>query len=104
MSREYIPDGWAIIRSFEGEFFIFGSWYGDGSGGDTWRRNSGVVNYSEDEKYYYFEGYTGSVYICNKFRNRITTYNEGVLYSIAGASGGDKIVSSEEFKEEFNNG
>ena len=63
-----------------------------------------MVNYSEDEKYYYFEGYTGSVYICNKFRNRITTYNEGVLYSIAGASGGDKIVSSEEFKEEFNNG
>ena len=45
---------------------IFASWYGGYTGSDSWRLNSGIAKVSIEDSIFCFEGYSGSVYECNK--------------------------------------
>jgi hypothetical protein len=80
----YYPDKWVMIKVTrnvfpEGDkilYKIFGSWRNIGM---LWRLNSGVTKISEDVDSYYFEGYSGSVYKCNKLAYGTTEHGENVL-------------------------
>ena len=64
------PDKWVILKinsEINNEIYkVFASWGGGYLDGDYWRINSGIVEVEEDENYYYFYGYSGSIYKCHK--------------------------------------
>ena len=62
------PEHWVVLKinGPEPYFRVFGGWRGGYLDGDRWKMNSGIVGIEEDEDYYYFEGYSGSWYKCNK--------------------------------------
>lgn len=64
------PDNWVIFKgqSSKGEtiYKILAGWSGGYIHGDSWRINSGIVEIEEDEDFYYFKGYSNSVYRCWK--------------------------------------
>ena len=80
----YYPDKWVMIKVTrnvfpEGDkilYKIFGSWRNIDM---RWRLNSGVTKITEDPRSYYFEGYSGSVYMCNKLAYGTTEHGENVL-------------------------
>lgn len=68
------PDNWVMIEFDNSEdpntiakFKVFAGWFHE-----EWKMNSGVKLIEEDEDYYYFHGYSGSCYQCNKKRYGIT--------------------------------
>jgi len=82
MKDTYSPDGWVILKitGHDPHYRVFGSISGGYLDSDTWRMNSGIVSVEEYDGFYYFYGYSGSVYKCNKKTyNYLTTYNRSVL-------------------------
>lgn len=62
-----IPDRWVIIHiSGINLYKVFGAWEGGYLSDDRWRINSGIVSIEEDDDFYYFKGYSNSIYKCNK--------------------------------------
>ena len=74
----YTPDKWMIVH-INDIYKVFGSWYGGYLKSDRWRLNSGIAKVVEKEQYYSFEGYSGSMYNCNKNLYGINSYGSGVL-------------------------
>ena len=109
--NEYNPDGWGIVKIIPNDkepiYKVFGSWGGGYLDGDSWRLNSGIVSFSEDDEYYYFGGSSGSVYKCYKGgEGNITAYNLSIINKMIdrlNASNGGKAICLlvEEFKNEF---
>lgn len=60
------PDKWVILKIPENYYKVFATWIGGYEYGDAWRVNSGITNVEQDEEFYYFHGYSGSCYKCNK--------------------------------------
>lgn len=67
----YSPDKWIVleIELEDGEKVkkVLGVWSGGYLSGDSWRINSGIKKITQDEDYFYFHGFSGSVYKCNKW-------------------------------------
>ncbi len=88
----YTPDCWVKIRvehpKQETIEKIVGGWSGGYADGDTWRVNSGIERVVEDEEYYDFHGYSGSVYRCYK-------QSQGIRMSIAGVVASFKKTGEE---------
>ena len=66
---DYTPDKWVMLKfTHKGQdvYKILASFYGGYLDGDSWKLNSGVTKVEEDDNYYYFHGYSGSVYACHK--------------------------------------
>lgn len=82
----YTPDKWVILKmKYEDEvlYKVFASWYGGYSNSDSWQLNSGIVSVELDEDgFYNFTGYSGSVYCCHKDCYGVTNYSDGVLDNI----------------------
>ena len=73
------PERWVILKVPNGHK-VFGTWAGGYLGGDAWQMNSGIKEVEEDENYYYFIGYSGSCYACNKKGYGVaTSYGQGIL-------------------------
>jgi|SRR3990172_12574522 len=70
-------EGQGIIR-------LFASWNSSYLGGESWRMNSGVTLIDEDDRYYYFHGYSGSCYKTSKLQGVLNSYASSVLESIVG--------------------
>jgi hypothetical protein len=83
---DYTPDKWLMVKltnkDNESHYRIFACWYGGYLGSDSWKLNSGVTKITEDERSYYFEGSSGSVYECNKSWYGISGYGAGVLANL----------------------
>ena len=81
--RTYYPDTWVIIKFTSPEnttYKVFGGWYGGYAKGDSWQLNSGIDYVKVDDNSYYFHGFSGSVYDCNKnSENRLTMYHESII-------------------------
>lgn len=81
----YTPDKWLIVK-LESEkdihYRVFATWYGGYLHGDSWQLNSGIVSVTEDEKYYYFNGASGSVYQCLKGAYGHSGYSGSVLHRL----------------------
>ena len=85
----YNPDNWAVVKVEESEFGdsfykIVAGWNGGYVGGDSWKLNSGVTEVTQDERYYYFHGASGSVYQCHKIAEGISSSMNPILSSING--------------------
>lgn len=77
------PDRWVILRLPDGHYKVFGSWAGGYLDGDRWKLNSGIDRVEQDEDFYYFVGFSGSCYRCNKKGYGVaTSYSSGVLDGI----------------------
>lgn len=82
---EYRPDRWLMVRlSTNGKvhYRVFATWGGGYLNGDEWKLNSGVTSLRETEDRFYFEGSSGSTYICNKKTYGSTGYGFSVLNSL----------------------
>jgi hypothetical protein len=82
---EYRPDRWMMVSlTTEGKvhYRIFATWGGGYLNGDEWKLNSGVTSLKETEDQFYFEGSSGSTYICNKKAYGSTGYGLGVLHGL----------------------
>ena len=77
------PEKWVVLKITNKDgihYKIFGTWAGGYLDGDRWRLNSGISSIEEDENHYYFYGYSGSCYMCNKNDYGVaTTYSKSVL-------------------------
>lgn len=80
---EYNPDKWMIVKitndKNESHYRVFACWYGGYAGSDSWKLNSGIVKATENSDYYFFEGSSGSTYICRKGTYGASSYGFGVL-------------------------
>jgi hypothetical protein len=79
---EYRPHKWQVVKLTHGNvshYRVFACWYGGYAHGDSWKLNSGITKVTEDEEFYYFEGSSGSVYVCHKECYGANMYGRGVL-------------------------
>ena len=80
---EYTPDKWLIVKITndmnESHYRVFASWYGGYLGSDSWQMNSGITKVAENDRYYDFEGTSGSVYNCRKGSYGANNYGSNVL-------------------------
>ena len=95
---EYKPDRWALVKiaGDDPHYRVFGSWFGGYLDGDSWRMNSGVVRYEEDEYYYDFFGSSGSCYQCYKEAYGSHSYGYGVMKSYEDKLGDKFQILTEE--------
>ena len=84
---DYYPDRWAIVHitspDHEPIDKVVGSWYGNFTGGDSWRMNSGIEKVVETENVYEVHGYSGSIYYCKKGCQGMSAYTEMVMNNMA---------------------
>jgi len=84
---DYYPDRWAIVHITSKDHppidKVVGSFYGNFTGGDSWRMNSGIERVVETENVYEVHGYSGSVYYCKKGCQGMSAYTEMVMNNLA---------------------
>lgn len=84
---DYTPDKWVIMRITSSDNppinKAVGSWYGNFTGGNSWRMNSGIQKITEDEDFYLVHGYSGSIYRCRKGCQGMSAYTEMVMNNMA---------------------
>lgn len=73
------PDKWVILQIDENTYKVFGTWYGNYISSDVWRLNSGIVSVEDDEDFYYFKGYSDSIYKCHKKSYGASFWTRGIL-------------------------
>lgn len=82
----YQPDRWVVIRLNPGTqdelYKVLAGWGGSYLYGASWKMNSGITKVEEDESFYYFHGYSGSVYQCHKDAYGVTNLTASVLKQI----------------------
>jgi hypothetical protein len=99
----YTPDQWQIVKitGTDPHYRVFGSWSGGYLDGDSWRLNSGITSVSEDDEWFYFYGYTGSVYQCRKESYGVrSAYNAAIIKDYCDKSGG-KMEILEDMPEDI---
>lgn len=80
---EYTPEKWQVVKIY-GEnipttYKVFACWYGGYSGNDSWKMNSGIKKVTKEKEYWLFEGFSGSVYKCDKKLYGANMYGHGIL-------------------------
>jgi hypothetical protein len=76
------PDKWVILKIYD-NYKVYGTWAGGYLGNDRWRLNSGITKVEQDDDFYYFYGYSGSIYRCHKKSyGVITSYGNEILNKI----------------------
>ena len=103
---DYNPDNWVVLKIDNGTEIIYkilAGWSGSYLSGNSWKLNSGITEIEEDEKYFHFRGYSGSVYHCHKESEMVRMNIAGVLQGFL-EKHPDKItkINSEQLVREFN--
>lgn len=99
----YNPDKWLLLEITPDDdtdiyLKVFGTWGGGYLSGDSFRINSGIESITQDDEYYYFKGYSGSVYKCYKNSYGVTgAYNYGVVSNLE-KQVGVRVVDESEVK------
>ena len=73
------PDKWVVLELPNNIHKVFASWDGGYLHRESWKLNSGIASVEKKEDYYYFTGYSGSVYKCHKNAYGTTVYGSLVL-------------------------
>jgi len=80
---EYIPDKWLVVKitgpNSSPVHKVFACWYGGYLGSDSWKLNSGITKVTETHEYFFFEGSSGSTYVCRRGIYGCSGYGAGVL-------------------------
>lgn len=83
------PERWVILKLSNNYYKVFGTWSGGYLDGDSWKLNSGIEKVEQDDDFYYFLGFSGSCYKCDKNRYGFaTSYGLAVLNNIIKLSDG----------------
>jgi hypothetical protein len=81
----YTPDVWVIVKFSgnkvpDGELYkVLAGWFGGYNGADSWKLNSGITEISQDDNFYYVDGYSGSTYVCHKDTERTNMMTHGIF-------------------------
>ena len=77
------PEKWIVVELPNGYLKVFATWTGGYLKGDRHKFNSGIKEVTEDDKFYYFKGYSGSIYKCHKSRYGIaSSYGAKILNQV----------------------
>jgi hypothetical protein len=105
------PDAWVILEITNWSsvtYKLLAGWYGGYGGSDSWKLNSGIIDYTTEENTIAFKGYSGSEYVCSKDTERMTGLMGSVFQSFEkaisenGEAGHSmKQISFEEFSKKF---
>ena len=83
MNISKTPDKWVVLKMTDKNqsyYRVFGTWGGGYLQRDSWRMNSGIKNFTEDDDYYYFIGFSGSCYKCKKSSYGVATaYGHSII-------------------------
>jgi len=83
MSQTYYPDRWVLLKISRPDvdpiYKLFSTWFGGYCGSESWKINSGVKKITQDETCFFVEGYSESVYSCDKHTYGTNLYTSGVL-------------------------
>lgn len=107
MNISETPERWVILKLPDNNYKVFGSWAGGYLDGDRWKLNSGIQKVEQDDDYYYFIGYSGSCYKCNKKGYGIATnYNASVLDGLIEKGNGklELMDNTDDWSTIINNG
>jgi hypothetical protein len=75
------PNRFIIVKI--GDFYkVFATYLGGYLYGDSWKLNSGIQKVTEDNDFYYFYGYSGSVYKCHKNSYGTSNFTQSILDNI----------------------
>ena len=86
------PNKWIILKTPEC-YKVFATWIGSYTEGESWQINSGVSLVKEDDHFYYFHGYSGSLYKCYKKNYGVaTSYGNKVLADILKKAKGQVVA------------
>ena len=88
------PDKWVVIK-LPDCYKVLATWMGGYLSGDYWRLNSGISSVTEDENYFYFHGFSGSVYQCNKKYYGTSSFSQGISDKIIDEVKGSEILTSD---------
>ena len=84
--NQHIPDKWVVVKikgkDYPLTYKVFGCWFGGYLDSNSWKLNSGIKSVTESKHYYLFQGFSGSVYKCNKDTYGTHMYGHGVLQDI----------------------
>ena len=79
----YKPDCWAVLEfsspTTETIRKVFAGWYGGYAGSDSWKLSSGITKTTEYDNRFEFLNHSGSVYVCHKSAQRMSSYMGTVL-------------------------
>lgn len=96
----YQPDRWVVIRISPGTqdevCKIIAGWRGSYLYGESWKINSGITKIEEDEDFYYFHGYSGSIYQCHKCAYGFTNMTADIFQQIKDSSYPVELLKEEE--------
>ena len=91
-----IPEKWVILKVPDNCYKVFGTWAGGYLDRDSWKVNSGIKKVEQDDNFYYFIGFTGSVYKCHKKAyGTATFYGLGVLNEIIEKGNGNIVLMND---------
>jgi len=95
------PDKWVLLKLSSGYYKVFGTWAGGYLDGDRWKLNSGIKSVEHDDEFYYFIGFSGSIYKCHKKSyGTASSYGLGILNNILETANGEvTIVSFDEHEK-----
>lgn len=77
----YKPDRWVVIEFItpqETYRKVFAGWYGGFAEGDSWKLNSGITTTRIYKDLFEFDGYSGSMYCCNRYNYGMSAYMTGI--------------------------
>ena len=94
------PHNWVIIKTPDC-YKVLGGWSGGYLDGDSWQLNSGIKSVTEDQDYYYFKGWSSSIYKCRKLNWRVTMAMGGILDKLIEA-GAELMDENTDWMELFN--
>ena len=104
---EYQPNVWILLKITTPDeilYKVLAGWYGGYTYGDSWKINSGITKYKEQDSSIEFHGNSGSVYICHKEVERTSMTTEQIfnnLKKIDKPGYSVEQISFEDFKKEF---
>lgn len=96
--NSYFPDSWVIVK-IGNIYKVLGGWKGGYTLPDEWRLNSGIKSYSEEDGVIYFNGYSGSRYVCAPHGEGTTSLTFGVLQNLKSAWGERMIIQEIDYSE-----
>jgi hypothetical protein len=76
------PDRWQVVLLRGKDTSIkkvFAGWYGGYANGDSWKLSSGIIGTKEFEDRYEFLNHSGSLYICYKQNQGMSSYMGSIM-------------------------
>lgn len=99
MKNVQIPYQWVLLKLPNNFYKIFAIWQGGYLNAFNWRINSGIKSVEQDKIYYYFHGYSGSIYECKKESYGINSLEANIFLNKIISETGIKLIDQKEVEK-----